>query len=187
MNDKINYKFPAALMMFCLLFVQCVVDNEKIIDKDKPSYKTTDPSELFFKNVRALYYDREEMTESKLEVYRIKTRSRDTDVPQLNLAIVLNWRFDEAYILLEPGNQLADIKNITLVWEGEGFEGSEEFSVGNKDTQFTITAVIYEHILKEHKLYWLNQGQKIPLLRSKQDREAFRITMFDFYQLVEIL
>ena len=175
------------LISFGLLLTQCVVDNEKIIDKHKPQYKTTDPSELFFKNVRALYYDKEEMTEAKLEVFRIKTWSSDDESLLLNLAIVLNWRFDEAYILVEPGEQLTGVKNFTLVWEDEGVDKSEEFILGNKDSQFTIATAVYEHILKKHKIYWLNQGKKIPLFQSEKNREAFRVTMFDFYNLVEIL
>ena len=187
MRIKIKCIFGVILIMIILVFTRCIVDNKKVIDKDTPQYKTTDPSELFFKNVRALYYDKEEMAASKLDVYRIKTRPTNTEIPHINLAIVLNWRFDEAYILIEPGGQLADIRNITLAWEGEGVEGSREISIGNKDTQFTIATEIYEHLLKEHTIYWLNQGEKISLFQGKQDREAFRVTMFDFYSLVELL
>ena len=175
------------LVALGLLLQGCVVGNEKMIDKNKPRYKTTDPSELFFKNVRALYYDKEEMTNAKLEIFRIKTRPQDGRPQQLNLAIVLNWRFDEAYILIEPGDELAGLKNFTLVWEGEGGEGREEYVLGNKDSQFTIATAIYGHILKENDIYWLDQGTKTPLLPSKGARESFRVTMFDFYNLVEIL
>ena len=174
-------------VVFGLLFTQCVVDNDRVIDRGKPRYSTTDPSELFFKNVRSLYYDKEEMANAKLEIFRIKTRLQDDTVSTLNLAIVLNWRFDEAYILLEPVNQLAGIKNITLVWAGEGFEKSEEFVIGDKDSQFALATAVYEQIVNKREIYWLKEGKKIPLLQSKQDREAFRVTMFDFYNLVEIL
>ena len=176
----------STLILIFLLLTNCFVDNKKIIDKEEPQYKTTDPSELFFKNVRALYYDKEEMTDAKLEIFRIKTRSQ-SEGHELNLAIVLNWRFDEAYILIEPGDKLAGIKEFTLVWEKESFKGEEEYILGNKDLQFTIATAIYEHILEERDLYWSNQGKKIPLLQSKKDREAFRVTMFDFYNLVELL
>ena len=177
------------LIVNCLLLVRCTVDSKKIINPHKPQYKITDPSELFFKNVRALYYNREENQTAKLEVFRIKNGAESNDSTVLNLAIVLNWRFDEAYILIEPGKILDDVKSVTLLWEdeSEGAGESAEFTLGDKNSQFTLASIIYGHILKGHHLYYLKKGKKWPLLKSKKAREAFRITMFDFYNLVELL
>ena len=64
------------------------------------------------------------------------------------------------------------------MWAGEGFEKSEEFVIGDKDSQFALATAVYEQIVNKREIYWLKEGKKIPLLQSKQDREAFRVTMF---------
>ncbi|MDN5212867.1 hypothetical protein QQ020_12450 [Fulvivirgaceae bacterium BMA12] len=177
------------LMVNCLLLVQCAVDNKKIIDPRKPQFDTTDPSELFFKNVRALYYDREENQAAKLEIFRIKSNATIADSTALNVAIILNWRLDQAYVLIEPGKLLAGEQAVTLVWEDEkeGAEGSVAFDLKDKNSQFTLASTIYGYILKGYDIYYLENGKKRPLLASKEAKEAFRITMFDFYNLVELL
>ncbi len=171
------------------MLVQCAVDNKKIIDPDQPQFDTTDPSELFFKNVRALYYDKEENQAGKLEIFRIKRNAASVDSTALNVVIVLNWRLDQAYVLIESDGLLAGERVVTLVWEDEqeGDRGSAAFDLNDKNSQFTLASTIYGYILKRYNLYYLENGKKRPLLASKEAREAFRITMFDFYNLVELL
>jgi hypothetical protein len=93
-------------LLIFLISVSCNADKTKKIDAEKSKFSTSDASELFFKNVRQRYYDREEMAASKLNIYRIQERNQRVDYPHLQLAIVINWRYDEAYILLEP-NELS--------------------------------------------------------------------------------
>jgi hypothetical protein len=171
-----------------LIIISCNADKTKKIDAEKSKFSTSDASELFFKNVRQRYYDREEVTAAKLNVYRLQERNKQVDQAHLNLAIVINWRYDEAYILLEP-NDLAASDNISINWVNEKSKdsGNYNFSFGDKYAHFAFASQIYSGIQEGHRLFIIVNEEEIPFLHKEKDREAFRKTMKDYYRLVDLL
>ena len=103
-----------ALLALAIL-VSCNPDKKKEVDQTTISFDTNDASKLFFKNIRQSYYDQQIMEEAKLEIYRLKKRNQSSDQPVINLAIVNNWRYDQAYLLLEPTGGLG-LANLKLSW-----------------------------------------------------------------------
>ena len=168
----------------------CNLDKNTQIDETKAKFTTSDASELFFKNVRQVRYDHQEMSEAKLNVFRLGDRSVAEDYPVLNLAIVINWRYDEAYLTVEPNAYLQDMDSIQVTWQdtvGQQ-EGTYVWAGGNKEAQFAFASQLYRSIQRGHQLYIKNpQGEEEKLLNKYDDREAFRITMFDYYRLVDLL
>lgn len=86
------YYLTAALFLSA-----CNPNKNTRVNPESLTFQTTDSSKLFFKNVRSNYYDLEELSEAQLEVYRFKKRLKQEDVPVIQLALVNNWRYDEAY------------------------------------------------------------------------------------------
>lgn len=171
--------------------IACNPDKKRKSDPDKIKFTTSDASELFFRNIRQLYYDKATMKEAKLDIYRIKDRDRAEDQPVINLSIVINWRYDEAYILLEPNAYLQEYDTLKIHWQDtvSRQKGNYFFhAAGSKEDQFRFASKIYQSLQDEHNLYLIEQdNQKTPLLKDRQAREAFRKTIFDYFRLVDLL
>ena len=172
------------------LLSACNLDKNTQIDETKAKFTTSDASELFFKNVRQIRYDQQEMSEAKLNVFRLGDRNLAEDKPVLNLAIVINWRYDEAYLLLEPNAYLQEMDSLRVTWRDTVSQQEETYvwAGGNKESQFTFASQLYRSIQRGHRLFIRNsEGKEEELLGQYDDREAFRITMFDYYRLVDLL
>ena len=181
-------------MLFLTVWVgllACNLDKNTRIDETRAKFTTSDASELFFKNVRQIRYDQQEMSEAKLKVFRLGNRSLAEDYPVINLAIAINWRYDEAYLLTEPNAYLQELDSLRVTWQDtvSGQEGVYRWATtGSKEDQFAFASQLYRSIQQGHQLYVTNaQGEEEKLLDRHDDREALRITMFDYYRLVDLL
>ena len=181
------------MLVFSLLLTglsACNPDKNTRIDETKARFTTSDASELFFKNVRQIYYDQQEMADAKLNVFRLSDRSLAEDVPVINLAIAINWRYDEAYLLVEPNAYLQPLDSLQVTWQdlASQQQGTYAWTGGNKEVHFTFASQLYRSIQQGHQLYIASpEGQEEKLLDTYDDREAFRKTMFDYYRLVDLL
>ena len=160
--------------------------KEKEID-----FSTSDASELFFNNVRQIFYDLEEQESTNLKIYRIKTRTKDEDHPAINLALVNNWRFDEAYLLIEPVGVLNKKNEIEIQWHSANSDksGSYTFKIrgSNKQDHVKFAGHIYESLRQKHQLHYQHRGESLPILHTEREREAFRVSIEDYYRLIGIL
>ena len=175
---------------FILLCSGCFPGKNKHVDENEPRFHTTDASELFFKNVRSAYYDLQDMETAKLRVYRFHDRITGDTIPTINLAIVENWSKDEAYVLMEPQGTLAKYDSINLTYFNPKTSQSGTLMVhlNNIDDQFRDASKIYQQIKSGAQWSFIvDDGTKMPLFPEEDSREAFRLTMFDFYRLVELL
>lgn len=176
-------------LLFCLILTSACKNNPQMnVDKENPDFSTNDASELFFKNVRQVYYDLEEQAPTKLRLYRIKTRRQVADSPILHLALVHNWRYDEAYIILEPNAYFIANIPIQVLWQSpeSNQEGTYQFVYGSKQAHFKFASEIYESILANQQLFILEGKKRIPFLDNRVDRENFRKSMKDYYNLIGI-
>ncbi|MBO3698788.1 hypothetical protein [Roseivirga sp. E12] len=174
-----------ALCVAILLTTGCNPDKQTKVDQDKIVFATDDASRLFFKNVRKIYYELEVMEAAKLDVYRHKQRELSTDVPVINLAIVDNWRYDEAYLLLEPNELIGTQGELAVQWELGAERGKIVFRPGNKAAQVAFADKVYHRLQLGCSFKIQINDTWIPFLDSDKSREAFRITMFDYYRLVK--
>lgn len=128
------------------------------------------------------------MAAAKLDVYRLKKRNTGDERPVINLAIVNNWRYDEAYLLLEP-NSLLQLNELSVNWTKEktGEQGTVAFENGNKRSIVRFADQLYDLIQQESRLTVILDGKSVDILNNSEDSEAFRITMVDYYRLVQRL
>lgn len=175
-------------MLLILGIWACNPDKRKRIDAEHIVYKSNDATKLFFRNMRAIYYDKQTLEQAKIDVYRMKDRNQTEDYPVLNLALVNNWLQDEAYIIIEPNGFFSVGDTIRVTWQEEsGRQGESIFIFGNKDNHTRFADEIYNNILSSFPMRIHKDEEEWPLFNSPNDKETFRKTMVDFYRLVQRL
>lgn len=177
-------------MLFLIILLteySCQIDRDKKANIEDFNFKTGDDTEIFFKNMRQSYYHLEENKAAKFNVFRHEDRVTEADYPLLNLAIVINYMQDEAYLLLEPNDVLQDEEQMKVFWSGE-LNTSGEITLENYNRQeiLEFTSRIYEALKKKADLYIEIEKNKVPVLKNENERETFRITVSDFYRLTRI-
>jgi len=190
------HKATSTILLALLLvgFMACQENASQALDPEALSFDTTDASKLFFKNVRQNSYRKEELKEAKLEVYRHRDW-KDTESPARPLlvpAIVINWRYDQAYLLLENNSYWPlEQDPLPIYWQQSTLdgnvveEGQMDFTFGSKKNLLQQAAVLYQHIVAGHQLFIGDDKQ--PFLNEGADREAFRVTLVDYLRLTEAL
>ena len=172
-------------LLIAAFLVSCNPDKNKRANPDKIKFTTTDDAELFFKNVRQQAYDLQEMKAANLLVYRHEDRKQEADYPLLQPALVVNWRYDEAYLLLEPNEIIPNDEPLLIEWRDtlQHKSGNYRFEFGNKEEHLRFAGELYGSILDGHKLYYLSDSLAVPFLDKKDDRKIFRLSLLDFYRL----
>lgn len=172
--------------MIGIAVCSCKIDHNKEIDREKFTFKTGDDTEIFFKNMRQSYYDIEENNVANVIVFRYKDRVEKADHPLLNLAIVMSYLQDEAYLLLEPNSYLED-GPLEIGWQvinqEEGIIILENY---NREGMLEFASEVYEAMEKHAKFHIMINDKKVPVLQNADEREAFRITVADYYRLTRI-
>lgn len=179
------------IILFLLIIVNlsCGTDKSGELDPYSPKFHTTDAAELFFKNVRSPYYDLEDREDVKMLVYRFSKRYETEDKPVLGLALIIHWIKDEAFLLFEP-NDYFDTNEPVIIY-GKNPETAETTELhyyrGDVKTQFTIAVSLYK-MLQQKYIFELSIGdRRFTLFDNEKEREAFRITVYDFLRLVELI
>jgi len=180
---------PRLLWLGLLLGIlqACGIEKNKMLSPDAPVFKTTDPTRLFFKNTRQIYYDRQEIGRDRLEVYRKKDRNTDSSIYSLNLLIGNNWMHDEAYIRFESASEEMLPAGTTIKWQEGEANGLYRLESNTKESHFALATQLYQAILKKQSLFVIQDSKEIPVLHTQDQRETFRITMIDFYRLVGLM
>lgn len=163
----------------------CNPDKNKRADPDKIKFTTSDDAELFFKNVRQQAYHLQEMKEARLLVYRHEDLNKQAEYPLLHPALVVNWRYDEAYLLLEPNEKILNDQPVLVEWQDtlENKSGRYRFEFGTKEEHLRFAGELYSSILDGHQLYYLADSLALPFLDKKEDRKIFRVSLLDYYRL----
>ncbi|WPP53287.1 hypothetical protein [Catalinimonas niigatensis] len=184
-----HHVLKAFTLVLPFMIAACEGGKRKEISEEEAKFTTSDASEIFFRNVRSIYYEKTVMDEAKLDVYRLKERLQADGYPLLNLSIVVNWRYDEAYVLTEPNDFLQQMDTIKIMWRDttQNDSGVFKFSKGNKDDHFRLATQLYRSIQAQRKLYVLHDHQELPFMQRRDAREAFRKTMVDYFRLVDLL
>ncbi|MEQ8360708.1 MAG: hypothetical protein RH860_14550 [Cytophagales bacterium] len=169
-----------------VLLTSCNPDKNRIVNRNEPNFKTTDASRLFFKNIRLLYYDLEEKNEGKIQVLKPGRRIEDSSKAIINVYIINNWFQDRAYPMISLSPYFNDIDTLKIeVIKANGSTELLEFNkLSSMNEQFYFATAIYEGLLRNYSFRLLNKDKA--LFTNSDQREAFRITMVDFYRLVGI-
>ena len=106
----------------------------------------------------------------------------------VNLAIVMNWLKDEAYILVEPGTLLQDESRLRVVWKDTLNNDTGEIVLADrgKGNMLEFASRLYEGIVANRTFQIESQDQLVNFLGISKDREAIRVVMSDYYRLTRV-
>lgn len=152
-----------------------------------PLYRTTDPSRLYFNNIRSNVYYRERKPNTKIDIYKHRKLKVNRKEPLIQPKIVNNWLQDEAYIFIDKNNYLGGFTDtLTVEWRSDSTSGYHYLALANKKNQYDFARAIYESIEKRHRMRvkTLKDGM-MPVFDDRTERVNFRTTLNDYYKLTE--
>lgn len=179
--------YLAGFFVLLLLPVGCKIDRKKEVDRTKFQFEMGDDSELFFRNVRQIYYDRSS-PDGTWQAYRFGDRYKGNERPLLLPVIVINWLNDEAYLLIETNDFLGDEYFLRVVIADSGSLKTDTITLHQRgrERMLEFGSQLYEAIMANHEIQIQYKGTFIPILTEEADRETFRITLADYYRLTRI-
>ncbi len=179
-----NILIAAAVL---ILFFGCSpAPDEQERDTAGRRFRTSQPSLLYFKNMRSTQYTMEEQAKSRIELYRHRKFEPTTQRPVLYPVIANNWLNDEAYLFLMPNEfegQLAEPLTITQDTSSTEALRLESPKPGQ---QLELALQLFEG-LKAGKNWFVRQqnGHYLPLYTDGDERAAYLTTVQDFLRLTD--
>lgn len=183
----VQKKFYIYVVMLISL-TSCKIDREGVIDRDKFTFRAGDDSYLFFKNVRQIYYDVQELPKARWIAYRHGNRYQGNSRPALTPVIVVDWFKNEAYLLVEPNELLAEESSLIVREEEPGTTKSYEYALRERgrENMLEFATKIYEGIMAGNKISVRHNNHFVPLFPTDEDADLFRIVMSDYYRLTKV-
>lgn len=175
------------LFLVFLLQVGCKIDREKEVDRTKFQFKIGADANLFFRNVRQIYYDRSS-PDGTWQAYRFSNRYTGNNRPVIEPVIVINWLKDEAYLLIDVNDLLSEEDMITITISDSRTHKTDTLYLNQRgrERMLEFGSKLYEAIQANQKLAVKSKEEFVPILTEEIDREAFRITLSDFYRLTRV-
>ena len=152
-----------------------------------PAFRTTPPSHLFFKNVRASSYYAERPKGMELDLYRHRRFSQTAKRPMLIPVIIDDWMRDQAYLFVRP-NDFAGIHDpLTVkVMRPRGDTVLTMPDVPTRPAQFAFANELYAQLLEGHRVYLLQvDSTYLPIYEQRAERASYLAVMQDYYRLTE--
>lgn len=146
------------------------------------TFRMTSASRLYFLNLKAINYDRENRSDAGMVLYRHNGFGLDSEEATLILVLILNSQKDESYLYLEPKNIDWPIR---LSFEENGQIKLLNFENGNKFDHLEQVTQLQKLLEEEVKLFLLDEDQKIPLWGSESEKDAIKSTFEDYFRIIE--
>jgi len=97
-----NFRFLLITLAFIVLSTSCESRQNASESPADAAYKTSQPSLLFFKNMRSSYYRATEASDSRITTYRLnRWRGLASTDQVLEVAIASDWMNDRAFLVPE--------------------------------------------------------------------------------------
>ncbi|MFC5626753.1 hypothetical protein [Algoriphagus winogradskyi] len=148
---------------------------------DDLTFRMTSSSRLYFLNVRAIKYDRENRSDAGMVLFRHGNREVSEADPLLDLVIILNSQKDEAYLYLEPVN---------LEWPLQiraskaGKEKMFQFQNSNNSDFLTYVRDLEPWILDEAKFEIYHGSGWGSLWAKPKEKQAVKTILEDYFRLI---
>ncbi|GEM_PF-784930 len=175
--------------LISILVVACQPTNPESISVEDIDFGTTDDSELFFKNVRQSYYDKEEIEAAGMDVFRMSDRNLTASYPLIHLAIAYNWRNDQAFLMVEPNEYITDPQEFKLLSiDPTGNDTTAiDYAMGNMKDQVAFAHQLFLAVTGDAQLYFDVNDEAISVFDKFEDREVIRKTVLDYYKLIGLI
>lgn len=184
MKSKSTTKGTHIALVFLLLlaiFLGCEGSKVSTAAEGNPIFKTIAPSQLFFKNMRSVYYQSIEDRVSGINYYIFK--QLDTARSPFYPVIAENWLHDEAYILLRSAkNNAIPIRFVslkdTVAWQLDSIE--------DKSANYQFLMTLNQRLLAQESIIWATStGERIPIFDDPLERRHFLTVLHDYLRLTD--
>ncbi len=150
-------------------------------------FQTTDPSRLYFKNIRSIAYYRTRKPHSDIDIYQVRKFSRTDKRPIIYPQILDNWLDNEAYIFLEKNAFPKFASPLTIKAESDSLSTTFEIDIFNKKNQYEFASSIFNALSNGQELsVKTKEASFVPIFQNYQDKSNFMMTMRDYYGLIEL-
>jgi len=179
-------RIRSLLLVTTIIFVclGCQSQQEPSAGPEQSSFRTTQPSLLFFKNMRSSYYRSSEDPESRIAIYRLNRWQGLSDREQVwKVAIASDWLNDRAFLVPEWKAEQPERLSYT---DGNGTEQVITLPgpAPNLQTQWILALA---HLLDEGaevRAHFPN-GSSRALLPSEASKDCFQTVIKDYLRLTE--
>ena len=155
--------------------------------KSKGLFHTTDPSRLYFKNIRSASYQLTEQPGTRVEFYQLRQFDPSPGRPVLIPVIANNWMQDEAYLLIRTNEYVGGFADtLRIFWTASDSSGSFDLTAAGFPQQYAFARRLSAALRAGHELRILTAGaDTVPVFSNYGDRSHFQTTLRDFEKLIE--
>lgn len=172
----------AVLVLVSVLFY----DEASMLKQEKLGFRVLESDELFFKNLRQYYYEREFREDAQVDLFRFSKRQKREGDPALNFTIVCNWLQDQAYILPEPIGVADSLNYNVMVINSD----STVFNLGlsNHANNLDFAFQVYKAVLVDESQFYLETTNGLEqILVTKAQKSAVKQVLKDYFKLTGAL
>lgn len=163
--------------LFLLLFLLACETPEK---KPKNIFYVSAPNQLYFKNIRSVYYKTETDKATKIDYYTLNKWNEKALKPALVPVIADNWIEEEAYLQLNFKNITADSCKVNIEkWKNINLP--TQAKIANQEAYELALAI--KNRLLANELVVVNDS--IILFEDRNERSYFLTTLQDYLRLIE--
>lgn len=176
------------IILFLLLCAACSVNTSKKVELEDLKFSYADDAYIFFRNMRQTHYDLEVMDDGGWRIYRHEDRQLDTTDFYLNISLVVNWRVNRIYPIIELSEKV-EKKGLTVEWRALQSDKSGEITLSGirRRDEMLFVSKLYNKMTEEVELFILVEDKKAPLFKDSNAKEAFRVSLYDFYRMTGLL
>jgi len=167
-------------------FFACQKNNKPKQFTGDQQFKTTDPSRLYFKNIRSVSYYSSRKANSKIDIYKSRKLAQTDKRPILYPMILDNWLDNEAYLFIEKNAYPQFANPLTIKAARDTTTQIFKIGVFNKKNQYAFAENIYNALNDKQALsVKTKDGVFVPILENYQDKTNFVMTVKDYFKFIE--
>jgi len=181
-----NTSYLSIILFFCLGFFQNCTTPEQKTPQNSPFY-VDDASHLYFKNMRAFYYDQKPSPQANTDLFQFQKIKTNPKTPSIIPVIVDRWINDEAYLFLETNDfEEGFSQPLQFRWISEKDTLSLKMNSRLPTDQFTFAQEVEKLLAANHDL-WVEtaKGDWRPIFKAPKEKIYFQITLKDYYRLIQ--
>jgi len=149
------------------------------------SFETSESAELYFKNVRAFYYEMSTEGEGVFDAYRLSASLDEKVDASLVFVIYNNWRHNLAFIRIDT-NKLDNKRIDHLVsLSAEGKIDTLLLPEPLNESQYTFAKDVYLAAQSKNRIALITQNDSLWI--SESDAVNLRKTLRDYFKLIDKL
>lgn len=150
-------------------------------------FRTSDPSRLYFKNIRSASYHRNTAPARGVNVYTLRAFDMDSKAPQLVPQIIDYWLEDKAYLHLMKNDPTFFADTLRVFWAEADSSGIFSLEYAGHEALYNFTGELYRKVMNRAELkVKAGDGSFVPLFDREPYRNAFITTLRDYYRLTDV-